>query len=319
MNNAVLDGVVMMILISCIISSIATDQAARKIKLEEETSAGGAGEEDKQKKTDDELIMVPINEPQNIESLVNTAIMMRNHKLNRGLICLNVVNDADMSGVAQEHSRKCLAAAERIAAAVDVGVQSQSRLAVNFVNGVIHAMRENNASEIIIGLHRRRTLVDSFYGRFAEGLVEGTARQIIIVNYLIPVNTIHRIIVAVPERAEYESGFYRWVERLSRMAGEIGCRISFHGTEQTINLIRHHLRRHHQSVRAEYFLLDSWDDLLLLSKDVSFDHLFVVVTARPGTISYQKSFTQLPKQILSYFSNNSLMIVFPDQNGEASR
>ncbi|MCM1313362.1 MAG: cation:proton antiporter [Bacteroides sp.] len=317
MNNAVLDGVVMMILISCIISSIATDQAARKMKLEEETSAGNVGEEDK-KTSDDELIMVPINEPQNIEALVNTAIMMRNHKLNRGLICLNVVNDADQSGLAQEHSRKCLAAAERIAAAVDVGVQSQSRLAVNFVNGVIHAMRENNASEIIIGLHRRRTLVDSFYGRFAEGLVEGTARQIIIVNYLIPVNTIHRIIVAVPERAEYESGFYRWVERLARMAGEIGCRISFHGTELTLNLIRHYLRRHYQSVRAEYSLLDSWDDLLLLSKDVSFDHLFVVVTARPGTISYQKSFAQLPKQILSYFSNNSLMIVFPDQNGEAS-
>lgn len=318
MNNAVLDGVVMMILISCIISSIATDQAARKMKLEEETSTGNAGEEEKQSRNDDELIMLPINDPQNIEPLVNTAIMMRNQKLNRGLICLNVVNDADQSGLAQAHSRKCLAAAERIAAAADVGMQSQSRLAVNFVNGVIHAMRENNASEIIIGLHRRRTLVDSFYGRFAEGLVEGTARQIIIVNYLIPVNTIHRIIVAVPERAEYESGFYRWVERLSRMAGEIGCRICFNGTEQTLNLIRSHLRRHYQSVRAEYSLMDSWDDLLLLSKDISFDHLFVAVTARPGTISYQKSFTQLPKQILSYFSNNSLMIVFPDQNGEAS-
>lgn len=317
MNNAVLDGVVMMILISCIISSVATDQAARKMKLEEETSTAG-NEDGALPKEDDELIMVPLNDPQNIEPLMNTAIMMRNHKLNRGLICLNVVNDADQSGHAQEHSRKCLAAAERIAASVDVSVQSQSRLAVNFVNGVIHAMRESNASELIIGLHRRRSLVDSFYGRFAQGLVEGTARQIIIVNYLVPVNTVRRIIVAVPEQAEYESGFYRWVGRLSRMAGEIGCRIAFNATEQTANLIRRYLRRYYPNVRAEYSLLDSWDDLLLLSKDISFDHLFVVVTARPGTISYQKSFQQLPKQILSYFANNSLMIIFPDQYGEAS-
>jgi hypothetical protein len=314
MNNAVLDGVVMMILISCIISSIATDQAARQLKLSEDT--GELAETDKQK-GDDEKIMVLVNGSDRLEGLVGAAVMMRNAKLNRGLIGLNVVNDADLSQQAQESSRRCLMEAERIAAASDVGMQTQSRLAVNFVNGTVHAMHENDASEIVMGLHRRRSNVGgSFYGRFAEGLVESMPRQLVIVNFLIPINTITRIVVAVPERAEYENGFNRWMERLARMAREIGCKIVFHATEHTNTFIMRYMKRFYQGVRAEYQLLESWDDLLMVSGDISFEHLFVVVTARPGSLSYQNSFEQLPDQIIRYFSNNSLMIVFPDQQGE---
>ena len=315
MNNAVLDGVVMMILISCIISSIATDQAARQLKLSEDT--GELAETDKQK-GDDEKIMVLVNGSDRLEGLVGAAVMMRNAKLNRGLIGLNVVNDADLSQQAQESSRRCLMEAERIAAASDVGMQTQSRLAVNFVNGTVHAMHENDASEIVMGLHRRRRNVGgSFYGRFAEGLVESMSRQLVIVNFLIPINTITRIVVAVPESAEYENGFNRWMERLARMAREIGCKIVFHATEHTNTIIMRYVKRFYQGVRAEYQLLESWDDLLMVSGDISFEHLFVVITARPGSLSYQNSFEQLPDQIMRYFSNNSLMIVFPDQQGEA--
>jgi hypothetical protein len=143
-------------------------------------------------------------------------------------------------------------------------------------------------------------------------------RQLMLVNLLIPVNTIRRIKVAVPEKAEYENGFHRWIDRLARMANEIGCRIDFHATEKTTGLIRQHMRQKHSSVMAEYQLLESWDDLLMISTDINFDHLFVVVTSRPGSISYQDSFTLLPKQIFKYFANNSLMIIFPDQYGEST-
>ena len=131
-----------------------------------------------------------------------------------------------------------------------------------------------------------------------------------------PLNTIRRIVVAVPERAEFETGFVRWVERLSRLADEIGCQIVFHATERTSALIMSRVRHSHPNLRASYELLDSWDDLLLLSEDMNYDHMFVVVTARTGSISYQKSFEQLPKLLERYFSNNSLMIVYPDQFGE---
>jgi hypothetical protein len=62
--------------------------------------------------------------------------------------------------------------------------------------------------------------------------------------------------------------------------------------------------------------LEEWDDLLLLTGQVNYDHLFVVVSSRKGSISYQTSFERLPSQISKYFANNSLLIVYPDQLGD---
>lgn len=314
MNSAVLDGVVMMILISCIISSIATDQAAKKLKIEIENS----GKKERRDSTarDDEKILIPINEPSNIETLMSTAFMMRNQQLKRGLICLNIINDADMSNKAQAHSRECLEMATKLASAADVPIQTQTRLAVNFVTATIHSLKENDASELLIGLHRKRHNGDSFIGQFAQGLIDGMSRQLIIVKMNMPANTIRRIVVAVPEKAEYEKGFYRWINRLARMAEDLGCQMDFYSTEITGHQIMRYMKDRHKNVRTDFEILESWKEFPALRHELNEDHLLVVVTARPGSISYQKAFSKLPLQLQKDFADNSLMLIYPDQQEE---
>ena len=125
-----------------------------------------------------------------------------------------------------------------------------------------------------------------------------------------------RLMVAVPPKAEFEAGFYKWVERLARIGGQLGCRVHFWAHPDTMQRISGYMKRFHGSVRVEYSLMDDWDDLLLISNQVAFDHLMVIVCARRGAISYQPSFEELPDQISKYFSNNSLMLIYPDQLGD---
>lgn len=314
MNNAVLDGVVMTILISCIISSIATDQAAKKLKMQND----GLAKAHRMDSTplDDEKIFIPVNNTSDIETLMSTAIMMRNRKLNRGLICINIVNDANVSSQAQARSKECLDMAAKYANAADVPVQTQSRLAVNFVTATVHAFRENSASELLIGMHRRRHSDESFLGMFANGLIKRLSRQIIIVSMHIPANTIRKIVVAVPEKAEYEKGFYRWINRIARMAEDLGCPVVFYASEMTNLLILNYMRERHKTAPADYEILESWNDFPALRHELSRDSLLVVVTARKGSISYQSAFAQLPSQLTSSFADKSLMIVYPDQQEE---
>lgn len=314
MNNAVLDGVVMTILISCIISSIATDQAAKKLKMQND----GLAKAHRMDSTplDDEKIFIPVNNTSDIETLMSTAIMMRNRKLNRGLICINIVNDANVSSQTQARSKECLDMAAKYANAADVPVQTQSRLAVNFVTATVHAFRENSASELLIGMHRRRHSDESFLGMFANGLIKRLSRQIIIVSMHIPANTIRKIVVAVPEKAEYEKGFYRWINRIARMAEDLGCPVVFYASEMTNLLILNYMRERHKTAPADYEILESWNDFPALRHELSRDSLLVVVTARKGSISYQSAFAQLPSQLTSSFADKSLMIVYPDQQEE---
>jgi hypothetical protein len=141
-------------------------------------------------------------------------------------------------------------------------------------------------------------------------------RQLIIVDYTQPVNTIRKIIVAVPERAEYEVGFYRWVCRLARLAGEIGCRIEFRTTESTGQMIHQYIQQNHKNIRADYKMMDTWRECLSLKDEVDPDHLFVVVTARQGGISYHHVFDKIPELLQTHFSHCSVMMIFPDQFGE---
>lgn len=306
-----LNGVVVMILFTCIISSVVVENSARKILLREkmhpdEPDRGG----------DDEKILLPLQHAETADALVHLAILMRNKKLNRGLIGLNVVYDDVYSGRNQTSARKLLEHAEAVAGSADVRMQTQSRLAINIANGIKHAFKENDASEIIMGLHRRTEPGDNFWGAYTQGLITEINRQIMICRIVRPLNTIRRIQVAVPSRVEFEPGFYRWVERLSRLAGNLGCRIVFHGRQASTSLISEYIQSRHPEVRVEYSVMQHWKELMRLCAEVNDDHLLVIITARPGTVSYKPAFERLPEELTECFSRCSLMIVYPDQNGQ---
>ena len=131
-----------------------------------------------------------------------------------------------------------------------------------------------------------------------------------------PLNTIRRIQVAVPSRAQFEPGFYRWLERLSRVAGNLECRILFHGRTDTLALINEYVRNRHPSLRVDYTTMDHWNELPRLAGTIAEDHLFVVVTARKGTVSYKTALERLPEELTRHFSGTNLIIIFPDQFGE---
>ena len=314
MNNDVLDGVVVMILLSCIISSICTEQAAKKLKL----ASDDESDKENMPWLDDEKIMVLLKNPKTIHGLVTTATLMRNPRLNRGLICLNVVDDAGEKKDWRKDSNDLLSAAEKICVASSVKVQLQSRLASNLVNGVVHAFRENDASEAIIGLHEKNGGDNTLIGLFADQLIHQVDNQVTIVKYVMNTTSIRRIIVAIPENAEFEFGFRRWVERLARLASEIGCRIVFYGSDLACNRIMQYMLEYHRNVRSEFHLFSMKDGIGQLNDSVNPDHLLVIVSSRAGTISSQGHINKQTGVLNKYFPNTSIMIIYPDQRGQSN-
>lgn len=311
MNNDMLNGVVMMILFTCVIGSIVTDRASRQIVLKENPAADTGG-----KAGDDEKILLTVNNRNTADTLLETAMMMRNRKLNRGLVGLNVVFDDEYRLSWQEKGKSLLEALQRSASAADVRMQTQVRIATNITNGIKHAFNEFNASEMIIGLHQMKDPDDKFWGEFTPSLVSGLNRQILIAHLAQPLNTLRKIQVAVPSRAEFEPGFYRWIERMARMAKNLECRIQFHSKQETLSLISKYIRNKHPELRAEYTEMQQWKDLPALVASVGNDHLLVIVTARKGTVSYKPAFERMPDELTKHFSGGNLMIVYPDQYGE---
>ena len=313
-NDDMLNGVVIMILFTCIISSLLTDWSSQKIVLRDKELP----EAEDEKKGNDEKILIPVRYPEYVDSLMDLALLVRNQKLNRGLVCLNVVYDDKDMRYNQEQGRQLLDHCSQLAAATDVMTQTQVRIAANIANGIKHAFNEFQCSEIIIGMHMHPERSPKFWGEFHQSLFNGLSRQIIMARVIQPLNTIRRIQVAVPSRAEFEPGFYRWLERLSRMAGNLDCRIQFHGRTETLALINEYIQNRHHEVRADYALMNHWNEMPQLAAQISNDHMLVVITARKGTVSYKTALERLPEEITRFFSGTNLMIIFPDQYGDSS-
>lgn len=308
-GDEVLNGIVIMILFTCVISTVVTEWAAQRLRLKEKK------EPELVKTVNDEKILIPVKYPEYADNLVSMATMMRNPKLKRELVALNVVYDDVNMRRNQAEGQQLLEHLRHLASASDVPMTTQVRIAANIANGIKHAFKEFQASEILMGLHFHHNISKGFWGEFTRSLYNGLSRQIIITRIMQPLNTVRRIQVIVPSRAEFEPGFYRWLERLARMTENLECRIIFHGRKDTLQLINEYIHNNFASVRAEYVPMKHWNELPDLATKVSKDHLFVIVTARKGTISYKSAMERLPDEVNRYFKGKTLMIIFPDQYG----
>lgn len=306
------NGVIMMILFTCIISTLLTESAAQQIILRDQELPQEDIPGD-----DDEKILVPIKYPEYANRLVSLASMMRNPKLNKPLVGLSIVYDDEHMTQNQEKGQKLLEQVTKYAAGVDVPMETQVRVAANIANGIKHAFKEFRASEILIGMHMHMDVSNKFWGQFHQSLFNGLNRQIIMARLMQPLNTLRKITIAVPSRAQFEPGFYRWLERISRTADNLNCRITFHGRADTLELIRRFVRHRHPELRASFVEMEHWNGLPDLASSIAMDHLFVIVTARKGTVSYKNAQERLPEEITKYFSGKNIMIIFPDQHGEA--
>lgn len=311
-DDYMLNGVVIMILVTCVISTLMTEKAAKEIVFRETARIDVS-----QLNSEDEKILLCVKYPDIAPQLLTLATYLRQERNPHELVALNVVYDGDNSNVEREQGLRLLEKLQKQASAADLRLATQVRLATNIANGIKHAFREFGCSEIVMGMHVHTEVTQKFWGQFIQSLYNGLNRQIILTRFAQPLTTLRCILVAVPSRADYEPGFYRWLERLCRLAHQLECRIQFHGRQESLSRIAEYIDNIHPNLRSEFKTMDHWNELPQLCTSIPKDHLLVVVTARKGTPSYKNALDRLPDELTKYYSGGrNLMIIFPDQHGE---
>lgn len=312
-TDDMLNGVVIMILFTCIISTMMTQKSAQQIILRDKEIP--ADNDDTQRA--EEKILIPMKYPEYAQRLVNVAMMMRNPKNTTALVGLNVVYDDEDMRRNMEQGRQLLDRMASYAASTDMQMQTQVRVAANIANGIKHAFKEFRSTDILIGMHMHPEVSQKFWGAFHQSLFNGLNSQIIMARLKQPLSTIRRIQVAVPSRAQFEPGFYRWLERVCRLATNMECHTEFYGRSDVLPLIKQFVTNRHTDMRVSYNMMEHWSEMPQLASSIHDDQLFIVVTARKGTVSYKNALERLPDEIQHSFSGKNIMIIFPDQHGDA--
>lgn len=306
-DATVLNGTIVMILVTCTISSIVTERAATKMKID----AAASQQEEVPNGVRDSHTLISVSNPVTAQGLVTLALFMRNPLGRNRMYAIHVRNDNSAS--ARAIGRNSLDVAERTASSADVKLTPIERYDLNIVTGLLNTIEERDITEVVIGFHRKTNVIDSFFGSKIEQLLKSTNRMVLITRCFIPVNTITRIVVSVPPKAEFETGFTRWVSVVANLAQQIGCRAIFCCHPHTIPLIREVIRRERYELRYEFREVEQWDDFVLLANRILDDDLFIVVGARRTSVSFNPDMDSMPEFLQKYFSNNNLIVLYPGQ------
>lgn len=311
MDETILNGTVLVILITCAVAPIVTSRAASRTKirsLENDTESTTA-------KNQPVNSLISIANPVTAQPLVDMALLMRPRRntIRNSISALHVRNDNTPGSKAI--ARNSLDLARQAGSAANCNIDTIDRFDLNTVTGLINVIQERDINEVFIGLHRKTTIIDSFLGAKVEQLLKQTNKMLVISRCYIPLNTITRIVVYVPPKAQFETGFIHWLHSLANLASEIGCRIIFCCPDELQHIIRTILKRDRYNIRAEYRLIAQPDDFQLLSNRILEDDLLVVIQARPNSISYSPELAEIPGFVKKYFAANNIVIIFPEQFG----
>ena len=309
LNDDVLNGTILLILVTCVVSSFITERAARRMAIDKSL--------ERRTPCRQERILIPIANPSTVGNLINLSLAIRDSGQEENLLALSVIDDVDNSTYAEMQGKHNLRKAAKITAAVDVSLREIVRYDRNIVSGIVHATKEYGITDVIIGMHCKNCAGDTLFGNLTGALLEDLYQEVMIARFLMPVNTLRRIVVTIPVKAEYEPGFLKWVEQICRLAMALGGGVYFYASKDTNTALQKWIWENYKQVTAFFEDTDGYEDLPEISSKVNSDHLLIIVAARQGTVSYDGSLEQLPDYIDRYFSDRNIIVLYHDLSDDS--
>jgi Kef-type K+ transport system membrane component KefB len=307
LNESVLNGSIVMILVTCTIASFVAQKGAQNIALLD------AAEVDSNEDVNLEKILVSASNLESTEELINLSLAVKSKSNKTGLYALNVIDNSVSDAAANKQARKTLERAVITASAADIKLNELLRYDLNVVNGITSVVREHKITDLILGLHEKKGISDNFLGNLTEGILTKCNATTIIYKPSQPLATIKRYLVIVPDRAEREIGFPFWLIKIWNMARNTGSKLVFYGAEQTLNFIKDINTKH--PVECEFVEFSDWNDFLILSRDVKPDDNLVLVLSRKDRPSFNSNMTKIPSYLNKYFKATNFILIYPVQAG----
>jgi Kef-type K+ transport system membrane component KefB len=305
LNDSVLNGSILMILVTSTIASLSTQKGAQNIALSELT------ESDTKLSTLDESILIPMNNIENANELINLSVTIKSKKSITPLYGLNVIANSLTDESAEIRAQKILEKAAICAASTDSVFKQILRYDLDIVNGITNVVKEKKITDLIIGLHKQTGLTHSFLGELTEEILKSCNTTTLICNFVQPLNTIKRHLIVIPRNAEKEIGFPFWLIKVWNIARNTGSKLVFYAHEVTLNYIRNINKSH--PISSEFITMNDWRNFPIITGDLKFDDNMIIVFSRKNGISYNSQMNKIPEYLNELSNKNSFILVYPKQ------
>jgi len=305
LNESVLNGTILMILVTCTIASFAAQKGAHNIAAQDISDK-------EENKKESEHILIPVSNEETVEELVNLSLAIKSPQNKNGLFALKVIDNHHSDEKALKQSRRVLQTAVNTAA-TDTRMKDLLRYDLSISNAIASVVKEREITDLVVGLHKEKDIPAAFLGHIVESVLAESSVSTFIYKPAQPISTVRRHLIIIPELAEKEIGFNQIIFRLRNVTQNTGAATVFYGSEATLNALKKLLAK--KSGEASYIEFNDWDDFLIVFRDIKPDDTMWIILSRKEGLSYAPAMARIPKYLNKYFQANSFVLAYPVQAG----
>lgn len=305
LNESVLNGTIMMILVTCVMASFSAQKGAHNIAAQVGSNAPRATAKNNRQ----EHILLPVSNEETVEELVNFCLALKGPKTNTGLYALKVIENHNADEKTLRKSQKVLETAVKTGAAANTLVKDVLRYDLNISNAITSVANERGITDIVVGI--KKGIVSDSLGRILENVLIESSVNAFVYSSVQPISTIKRHVVVIPELIEREAGFIQVVNRLWNVISNTGTRMRFFGSTEAIAILQNFFKD--KNCEVTYVEFDKWDDWRFLLREVRPDDMIWTLLSRKGGFSYVSVMSRVPRFLSRYLSAHSFVLAYPKQ------
>jgi len=303
-DDAILNGVIMMIFVTCLVGPWVVERYGRTVALEEGSKPYNPWDAPQR-------ILVPMAKPASAPGLVDLSLMIREPDSNEPIYPLTVVPDLDDPGPIVADAEKMLAVAVEHATAAGVRVQPLTRIDLNFARGMARAATESRASALVIGWDGRPGPRRRIFGRVLDELLDRTKVELLVAKLGHPLATTERLVVVVPDGEQAIPGYLDAVRTVKRLANRLGAQVVGLAVDADPVRCQKDFEEMRPDAPVEFQRHEGWGGLSRTLKEMVVpDDLVVVLSARQGSVAWSPELDTLPG-VLAALAPESFVMLYP--------
>lgn len=308
LDDAILNGTIIMIFVTCTIASFAAQKGAQQLVRD------GALRDVVKGAKEHTNILIPVRNPMHVESLLGLAHFLTpdaNHHVISVATIIGIDSDKEKQA---ENAKLVFERASDYSSAANRTINNCLRYDTNFSNGILNLINEYEVDDLIMGLDSSKLLKESSLGKVIHNTVSHSQVTTFITRSIQPLQTIKRYVLFVPPYAEEEMGFANWVVKCSSLLKSTSADALIYTNEKS----KKALMKFPELERATFLLLEQYNDLLIASRNLKKDDALIFILSRRYNPSYSEKMERIPHYIANYFQEMNFILIYPIQQVEQS-
>ena len=307
LDESVLNGSILLILISCTISSFVTQKNAELlVKADNENTIAESNPET-------ENILLAVNHINTVDPMTNLAMLIKSKTATDNIFAVNIINE-ETNDSSKKNAETLLNQVVEIAASADVKITPVTRYDTEIIEGINNVIKEYDITDLMIGIDAEKKFSPSFIYNLYSGYLNNNTANILVYHAVQPASTVQKYLVILPEHAEKEARFFHSLLKIWNIARNSGSKIEFYGTDKTISVIESIRKK--VNIDASFIIFNNWSELPKVVSKMKENNALILFMAHRSMVSYLPQMQNTPEYLNDHLRDRNFLLIFPAHQPE---